>query len=370
MMSGPAAEHQVPVGGGSPTQEPGVWVGIDTHTETHHVAVIDAAGRAVEDRAVRADARGYRQVLACLERWAPVCGVGVECTGSYGAEVTRVLTGAGYAVVEVDRPDAYTRRRRGKDDALDAYAAAAAAMTGQASAQPKARDGLVEALRVLRTTRESAVRDRTATINQLKGMLIAAPESVRATYRQMSTTTLVTALTATRPPAEPGTALEATRYALRLLARRYQHLSEQIHDLSTQLTRLLREHVPALMEVYCAGPDTISQLLITAGDNADRLRSAAHFAALTGAAPIPASSGKTTRYRLNRGGDRKANCALHRIILVRMRHDEQTRAYVARRTAEGKTKREIMRCLKRYLARQLYPLIIQALKDPTTQPAT
>lgn len=338
-----------------------VYAGIDTHADSHHVAVIDEHGRALDDVRVQATARGYAKVLAFLATWAPVVVVGVECTGSYGAGVTRVLIEAGYDVREVNRPNRFDRRARGKTDVFDAYSAAEAVLSGRATAAPKGGDGLVEALRVLRTSRSSALRERTATINEIKAMLIAGPEVLRARYRGLSNLKLTTVLATSRPPAQPVTAQEATAYSLRVLARRYRMLSEQVTDLKAQLARLLDDHAPALMAVYGAGPDTISQLLITAGDNPTRLRSEAHFAALAGVCPIPASSGKTTRYRLNRAGDRQANSALYHIVIVRMRYHQPTRDYVARRTAQGKTKMEIIRCLKRYLARQLYRLIHDTL---------
>lgn len=338
-----------------------VYAGIDTHADTHHVAVIDGHGRALDDVQVRADAAGYRRAIAFLSRWPQIAAVGVECTGSYGAAITRALLATGLRVVEVNRPNRFDRRSKGKTDTFDAYSAAEAVLTGRAHAAPKGADGLVEALRALRTTRSSALRERTATINQIKAMLIAGPERLRARYRNLSNTRLTAALAVSRPAAEPVTAEEATAYALRVLARRYRMLTEQINDLSAHLRRLLEDHARALMGVYGAGPDTISQLLITAGDNPERLRSERHFAALAGACPIPASSGKTNRHRLNRGGDRQANSALYHIVVVRMRYHQPTKDYVARRAAEGKTKMEIIRCLKRYLARQLYPLIQDVL---------
>ncbi|TCN39912.1 transposase IS116/IS110/IS902 family protein [Rhodococcus sp. SMB37] len=206
------------------------------------------------------------------------------------------------------------------------------------------------------------MRERTATINQIKAMLVAGPAALRACYQGLSNSKLTARLLATRPSRTPVTAEEATRYALRILARRWQMLAEQIQDLTAHLDRLLGEHAPDLMAVFGTGPDTIAQLLITAGDNPEMLHSEPAFAALTGTCPIPASSGKTNRHRLNRAGDRQANSALYRIAIVRMRYDQSTREYVQRRTAEGKTKMEIIRCIKRYIARQLYPLIRDTLQ--------
>lgn len=339
-----------------------VYGGIDTHADTHHVAVVDGVGRRLGDTKVAATAAGYRAAVAFLTRWGAPLVVGVECTGSYGAGITRAVRAGGLEVVEVNRPNRFERRRRGKTDTHDAYCAAEAVLSGRASAAPKGGDGLVEALRVLRTSRTSALTARTATINQIKAMLITAPDSLRARYQGLSTVKLVAALAASRPTSAPVSAAEATAYSLRLLARRWLALTEQIEDLADHLQRLLNDHTPALMEVFGVGRDTAAQLLITAGDNPARLRSEAGFAALTGACPIPASSGKTNRYRLNRAGDRQANSALYHIVIVRMRYDQTTRDYVSRRIAEGKTKMEIIRCLKRYLVRQLYPVICQSLR--------
>lgn len=340
-----------------------VIIGIDTHADTHHLAVITDFGQPLHDITFPATPTGYRQALDLVAGYSKVDRIGIECTGSYGAEITRHFLAAGYRVIEVNRPNAFDRRRQGKTDTFDAYSAAEAVLSGRATALPKGNDGLVQSLRVLRTTRTSAVHDRTATINQIKAMLVAAPDDLRMKYRGLTTMKLINTLAATRPSTTPVTAVESTAVSLRHLARRYKFLHDQVNELTGHITRLLNEHAPQLMDVYGAGPDSISQLLITAGDNPERLRSERHFAALTGASPIPASSGKTNRHRLNRGGDRQANSALHRIILVRMHYDPRTRDYVERRTAEGKTKREVMRCLKRYLARELFPLIQTTLSS-------
>lgn len=338
-----------------------VYGGIDTHADTHHLAVIDQAGRRLADAQIPTTATGYQAALRFLGSWPGLVSVGIECTGSYGAAVTRAVREAGITVFEVNRPNRFDRRLHGKSDPFDAYSAAEAVLGGRASAAPKGGDGLVESLRVLRTSRSSALQARTATINQIKGMLITAPEDLRTRYKGLSTPKLIAALAASRPTATPVTAAEATAYSLRLLARRWQALTGQIEDLAGHLQRLLDDHAPDLMRVFGCGQDTIAQLLITAGDNPDRLRSEAAFAALAGVCPIPASSGKTKRHRLNRAGDRQANSALYHIVMVRLRYNQETRDYVARRTAEGKTKMEIIRCLKRYLVRQLYPLIVETL---------
>ncbi len=341
-----------------------VYGGIDTHANTHHVAVVDHTGRRLGDIEVPATSAGYQSAVRFLKRWPGV--VGVECTGSYGAGVTRVLRAAGLDVIEVNQPNRFQRRLKGKTDTFDAYSAAEAVLSGRASAPPKGGDGLVESLRVLRTSRSSALLARTATMNQIKAMLISSPDELRARYQGLSNVKLIAALAASRPPKVPLSPIEASAYSLRLLSRRWRMLTEQIQDFGNHMERLLKDHAPALMTVFGVGCDTAAQLLITAGDNPDRLRSEAAFASLTGTCPIPASSGKTNRHRLNRAGDRQANSALYHLIIVRLRHDETTRNYVQRRTAQGKTKMEIIRCLKRYLVRQLYPLICQTLQADQT----
>ncbi|WP_206663664.1 IS110 family transposase [Prescottella subtropica] len=233
-----------------------VYGGIDTHADTHHVAVVDAHGRPLGDVQIAATPSGYRAAVRFLQSWPGLAIVGVECTGSYGAAVTREITAAGITVREVNRPNKFDRRNRGKTDTFDAYSAAEAVLSGRATAAPKGADGLVESLRVLRITRSSAVRERTATINQIKAMIIAGPTELRTRYQGLSNSNLTAALAATRPPHTPVTAEEATRYALRVLARRWQLLTEQIQDLTAHLDRLLGEHAPDLMAVFGAGPDT------------------------------------------------------------------------------------------------------------------
>lgn len=347
-----------------------LFAGVDTHSRTHHAAVVDRLGRHLADAGFDATAAGYRQLEAWLgSHGGQVVAVGVEGTGSYGAGLARHLTAAGLTVIEVDRPDRKMRRSKGKTDAIDACAAAAAVASGRATGTPKTRDGQVEAIRVLKVARTSAVRDRTAAINQIRTMLITAPEPLRAVTTDLTGAALIDKLAKMRPGADLSDPANATKTALRILARRYQGLDAEARELDTAITVLVTACAPELLTVYGAGPETASQLLITAGDNPQRLRSAASFAALCGVAPVPASSGKTHRHRLCRGGDRQANRALHAIALTRMRHDERTRAYVARRTTEGLSKKDIMRCLKRYIANEIHRILITgqpAQTHPTT----
>ncbi|AUG81382.1 IS110 family transposase [Kitasatospora sp. MMS16-BH015] len=335
-------------------EDPEITGGVDTHGLTHHAAVIDRLGRHLADREFPATVHGYRDLLEWMRSHGTLGAVGVEGTGAYGAELARVLTAAGVAVLDVDRPDRKVRRLRGKSDPVDAYAAATAVASGRATGVPKSRDGAVEAVRVLRVTRRSAVKARTQATNQIRGLLVSAPAALREQVAGLNRTALIRTLTRLRPGADLPTPMAATKAALRRLARRHQVLDEEIAELDAVIGSLVRHAAPELLALFGVGPETTGQLLASAGDNPERMRSEGAFAHLAGVAPIPASSGRTHRHRLNRGGDRAANNALHTIVLVRMRYDERTRAYVARRTKEGLSKKDITRCLKRFVAREVY----------------
>ncbi len=288
----------------------------------------------------------------------------MEGTGTYGAALTKVLQQAGILVIEVNRPDRQQRRLKGKTDSLDAYRAAHSVITGRSTAVPKAKDGPVECLRVLRAARTSAIKSRSAAINQIKGLLVSAPEALRSRYQGMSTILMISTIARSRPSGHLADPSYVTARVMKALAVRHQHLSAEIDEVDTQLKDILESYAPMLQELTGVGPDVASQLLVTFGDNHERVGNEAQFAALTGVAPVPASSGKTSRHRLSRGGDRQANCALHHIVLVRMNIDARTKDYVAKRTEEGKSKREIMRCLKRYVAREVYRQITNPIPAP------
>lgn len=255
------------------------------------------------------------------------------------------------------RPKRRDQYRAGKSDPIDAEAAARAVLAGTATGQPKGADGEVEMIRTLRTARRSALKARTQAANQLKALLVSAPEELKAELGGLSTARLVSKASRLRPGRRPADVMAATKLALRSVARRYQHLSEEIGELDEQLDRLVTEAAPELVAVEGVSTDTAASLLIAAGDNPERLKNEAAFAHLCGVAPIPASSGKIVRHRLNRHGNRDANRALYMIAFGRMSRDERTQTYVARRTAEGKSKKEIIRCLKRYIARELYRIL-------------
>lgn len=343
-----------------------VVCGIDTHADLHQAAVVDGIGRHLATERFETTPEGYRRLLDWLRSHGEILAVGIEGTGAYGAEVARFLTANEVTVVEVDRPDRKARRDNGKSDPIDAYAAATAVLSGRAHGTPKSRNGIVEAIRALRVVRKSAVKARTQTINQIRTLIVTAPSSVRDTLRGLSAKELVDTLARSRPTGELADPSCSVRTALRRLARRYRALDEEIKEADREIGPLVTKAAPRLIALPGVGPETAGQLLASAGDNPDRLRSEAAFAHLCGVAPVPASSGRTNRHRLNRGGDRQANNALHTIVLVRMKYDQRTKDYVTRRTTEGMVKKDIIRCLKRFVAREIYrhlPHMIQ-----TTEP--
>jgi transposase len=332
--------------------------GVDTHADTHTAAVVDTAGRLLGSAQFPTTPVGYRALLGWLRSVGTLVLVGIEGTGVYGAGLARFLAAEGVAMVEVDRPDRKARRFAGKSDPIDAEAAARAALSQRQTGTPKTRDGAVEALRVLRVARRAAVTHRADVQRRLRALIITAPDALRAQLRALPLRELLETCAGLRPDrtrlADPT---HATKHALRLLARRHHHLSVEIAELDADLDDLVAAIAPELLAVNGVGTDTAGQLLVTAGANHDRLRNEAAFAALCGVAPVPASSGRTHRHRLNRGGDRNANCALWRITLSRLRHDPRTRTYMTRRSSEGLSKTEIIRCLKRYIAREIYTLL-------------
>lgn len=333
--------------------------GVDTHADVHVAAALNSAtGRLLGTESFPATAVGYAALLDWMGAFGELEQVGVESTGAWGAGLARHLRSEGVEVIEVDRPDRKARRFEGKSDPTDAQAAARAVLSGRASGAAKTKDGLAEAIRALEVVYHGAVKDRTRAINQFKALVVTAPEALRANLRPLAFT--VQLQRARRLGTVDDVVECETRLALRELAGRVKFLDAQCDRLEARISELTAQASPALVGISGVGPHVAAQLLAAAGDNPHRMASEAAFAKLCGACPIPASSGKTTRHRLNRGGDRRANNALFTIVLVRMRHDPATRAYVARRSAEGKTGKEIIRCLKRFVAREVY----QALTNP------
>lgn len=339
------------------TAEPtSVVVGVDTHSDVHVAVALDALGRHLGELSIPTTLQGSQRLDAWAAGFGRVDGFGIEGTGSWGANLTRFLLGRGHRVLEVNRPDRSTRRRRGKTDPIDAEAAARSVLAGTTASVPKAGDGHVEMIRTLQLARRSAQKARRQAANQLHALVVTAPDDLRDQLRALPIDKLV-ATALTWRPGEASTTTSVSKLAMRSLARRYQQLVAETRELDRHLTRLINQAAPRLLAVKGLGPHTSAALLIAVGDNPDRLRSESAFAHLCGAAPVPASSGKTVRYRLNRGGDRQANYALYILAVTRMAWDPTTRAYVARRITEGKTKKEIIRCLKRHIAREIYKLL-------------
>lgn len=333
-----------------------VVAGVDAHTDEHHAAILDEQGRLLASAAFPATRDGYRALIGWLRRQGEIDRVGVESTGSFAAALTRELAQHGIRVVEVNQPHPHTRARRGKSDPLDAELAARAVLSDTATATPKDTSGIVEAIRQLTLVRSGAVKARTAALNQLQGLTITAPHELRTHLAARSTLKGKASLClALRPDsARLGEPLQAAKHSLRSLARRIRDLNHEITELDTQLQQLVRAAAPRTTTLLGVGITHASTLLVTAGQNIDRLRNEAAFANLCAAAPIPASSGRTTRHRLNPNGDRQANRALHLIAISRLRHCHRTRAYANRRRQEGLSNRDIIRCLKRYIARETY----------------
>ena len=343
-------------------------IGVDTHRDAHAAAAVAAPSGVVDATStIQADAFGYKRLLRFARTHAPGRRVwAIESSGSFGSGLTSFLLAQGEWVVEVDRPKRPARRNGAKSDELDAVRAAHESLQREHLAQPRAR-GEREAIRVLLITRRGAIRARTKAINHLKALVVTAREELRHQLRNTPTDELVYRCSRLRTLPSHSTEHRATVLALRHTARRILALEAEANDLETEIENLVKRTVPQLLDELGIGPISAAQLYCS-WSHRGRLRSDAAFAMLGGAAPIPASSGQTIRYRLNRAGDRDLNCALHTIVLTRLQHDPATRAYAARRTAEGKTPREIKRCLKRYVARNLFRLLEATGPHPVTAP--
>jgi transposase len=335
-------------------------LGVDTHAETHTAAVIDERGRLIDTLEIATTLDGFARLLAWASALGRVRTAGVEGTGAYGRSLATFLIEHNVTVFEVNRPNRQHRRRHGKSDPTDALAAARAVLSGEASSVPKQATGLVEALRMLHLVRRSAVKAKTQAGNQIKDLVLTAPEPIRAQLRHLNTRQRAR-LASIAEPCQITDARTATTIALRTLAQRWLQLDQEIKSLERQIWPLLRELAPKLLAEHGVGLDVAAKLLIAAGQNPQRLHTEAAFAALCGASPVDASSGKQQRHRLNRGGNRQANNALHTVVLIRVRTCSETRAYIERRRAEGKTNREIWRCLKRTLARRFHRILVHEL---------
>ena len=335
--------------------------GVDTHKDLHVAAVVDEVDRVLASQCFATTRHGYKQMLAWMRTFGSLQRVGIEATGSYGAGLLRYMQKAGVEVLEVTTPDKHDRRKRGKNDDLDAQNAAHA---GKRTVTPKSRDGMIESLRVLKACRKTAVAARRVALQMIQNTIVCAPDELRETLRKMTRMQLIRTLAAWRPDlTDYRNVASAYRITLKSLGRRYLDLHDEIADLDTMIVAIVDELAPALVARNSIGHETAAQLLLTAGDNVQRLRSEASFAALCGVSPVPASSGKTTRHRLSRGGDRAANSALHIIAIGRLRTDPRTQTYVAKRITEGHSKLEAIRCLKRYIAREVFSLIKQRSQE-------
>jgi len=339
-----------------------VILGVDTHLDIHVAAVLNHEGKLLGILSTPTNTIGYLKLLAWARSFGNLQRAGVEGTGTYGAGLVRVLSNHDIEVLEVNRPDRAKRRLQGKSDPTDAENAARAVLSGSAMAIPKSQSGAAEAMRIISVARRSAVKARTQTINQLRSLLVSGPQDIRERLWKAKPEQCVEACIRIRSVGYT-IMLKTLIASLKLLAKRWLMLTAELKEHDATLDHLTSRSAKRMREQFGVGPQTAAILMAVAGDNPERLRSEAALAALCGASPLQASSGKTTRHRLNRGGDRSANNALWTIAMVRMRSEPRTRAYVERRTAEGMSNKEIQRCLKRYIVRELYPLILADLAD-------
>jgi len=333
----------------------GVTGGVDTHLDVNVAAAIDPIGGLFGTEAFPTTPAGYQALLSWLQSFGEVRKVGVEGTGSYGAGLSKFLARAGISVVEVNRPNREERRRSGKSDPLDAIEAARSTLAGKAKSIAKSKDGAVEAIRALVVAKRSARVARTAALTQMRHLIVSAPDQLRSRMRGLNVRTLTAEAARLRPSRHGEPVLAATKAALSSLAHRVQGLDDELAELDGRIEALLEALCPDLLGLFGVGPDTAAALVVCAGDNPERLRSEPAWAHLCGVAPIKTGSGQTSgRVRFDPAGDRQANAALWRIVMVRIAHDPETTAYFLRKVKEGRSKPEIIRLLKRYVAREVY----------------
>lgn len=319
-----------------------IIIGVDTHKSNHIAVAINMQGARLGDMTVPANRQGY----CALEAWATGFGgvkaFGVEGTGSYGAALAGELLKKGHTVLDVMRPNRQLRYLHGKSDSLDAESAARSVLNGQASAFAKTQAGPSEMIRHIKVARDSAVKAKSQAMITLKTLIVNAPAELRETLDQIrGPISLVRHIAALRP-GKITSPTASTKASMRAIARRWLALHVEIQTHEEELERLVREKAPELMESHGISTQTVAEMLILVGDNPQRIKSEAALAKMCGVCPIPASSGKTNRMRLNRGGNRQANAAVYRVAIVRIRDDERTKAYAAKRISEGKTRREIV----------------------------
>jgi transposase len=346
-----------------------IVIGVDTHKYVHVAVALDNVGGRLGDRHVPANREGYARLEAWAASLGRVSAFGIEGTGSYGVGLASFLRRSGHRIIEVNRGDRRSRRNNGKTDTLDAEAAARAVLSGEAIAVPKSADGTIEMIRQIKIARDTARKGRTSAIVTLKALIVTCPAELREQFEGLTDKVLIDRCASLRPGAVCSPTASA-KHSVRALARRWQLLNDEVTAHDAILDELTAAHAPTLRQGFGIGADTAAEVLIVFGDNPDRVRSEAAFAKLCGACPVPASSGLTNRHRLSVAGHRQANAALYRAVIVRMRFHEPTIAYVTRRTAEGLSKREIIRCLKRFLAREIYQRVMTDHRSrPQHQPA-
>lgn len=330
--------------------------GVDTHLDEHVAAVVDGVGGVLGVARFPVTLSGYGRMVSWMHSHGHLERVGVEGTGSYGAGLSRHLLRAGLVVFEVTRPNRQDRHRNGKDDDLDAIEAARAVIAGRGLATAKTSTGNSEALRVLLGAQRSAKQSRISAMVQLRHLMFTAPDDLRERYAKLSRKELTAQCARLRPRLDGDTVRYATKTAALTLARRAEALADEIDELDALIAGLVKQTAPGLLNVYGVGTDVAAAILVAVGDNPERIRTEAAFAKLCGVAPLPANSGKRTgRHKLNPGGNRHANNALWHIVLTRIsQHEPRTAAYVERRRQQGLSTREIFRCLKRYVAREIF----------------
>jgi len=337
-----------------------IYGGVDTHADVHVAAAVSPTGKVLGTGSFPADRDGFAQLLGWLRGFGQVARVGVEGTGSYGAGLARSLAAQQVTVAEVNRPDRARRRRHGKSGPVDAVAAAMAALNGDETAVPKAGTGAAESIRLLKVARAGAVKARTQAGNQLRDLTVTAPAALREQLAPLTTRARVTAAAAFTPGGDLADPAHGARAAMAAVARRWQDLDTEITGIDTALAGLVARAAPAaFLAAPGIGTQSAATLIATCGDNPARISTEAGFAALAGVSPVDCSSGKQQHHRLNRGGDRQANSAIWRIVMTRLRTDPRTQAYYDKRTADGKTRKEIIRALKRYVAREIYKTLIR-----------
>lgn len=347
-----------------------VYAGIDTHKENHALCLVDQFGRKISGEIYPANKEGYAMIAKAIGEPKNCGGVGIEGTMSYGSGIYKYLQSKGYKVFEILGPKVDRHKCGvGKSDLIDAERAAQMALKGQNIYSPKSADGWVEALRALHITRNTYVKITTSITNIVKSLLVTAPNDIRDEFASIKNVKNMMASLSEKREVE-DVVEQALFSALQSLALTWIDANKKADELEEEMRVILEEHAPALLVIEGCGTLTSAQLAITAGDNPRRMKNKNAFAALCGVSPVPASTGdngRPKRYRLNRGGDRHANCALYRIVKSRLAYDEQTKAYVEKRKSEGKTKKEIIRCLKRYVANEVYRALCNPKEVPDWQ---